>query len=601
MSMDGTTDAKSADEAAVERRPRFVEKLARYRWHAAATIFSLGVIAQALLWTIWQGNRTFQVFSVLYVWPADLFVLLLWWLFWPGCRLRTRLLGVVILGGIAGLLGALLRIDDVGGDMVPQITWSWQPTAEQSAVEYWEKQELAAAAKEDPAASGTAESAASEAWWLGKEDWPGFRGPDRDGVVTDADIRTDWNARPPAVIWKHPVGAGWSSFAVVGGRAYTQEQLGDDEAVVCYDFASGNPLWKHTDRAHFDETVGGPGPRATPTFSQGRIYSLGATGILNCLDAMTGTPLWTTNILKDAQAKNLNWGMAGSPLVLGGLADGTVIVNPGGQPNKSVIAYDAQTGKVVWTAPGGPAGYTAARLVELAGMRQLLVFHGTGLQSYDPDGGKVLWQVPWENSPQVNAVVPLVIDDHHLFFGTGYSVGSASIAVERSADGTWTTKTEWTSNLLKLKFNGAVIHDGFVYGLDEGILTCLDLSTGKRVWKKGRYGYGQILLVDDWLLIQAESGEVVLLAASPDRPEETARFQALEGKTWNHPVLVQGRLLVRNAREAACYDLRPWVHSALCSSGGEFSVVVGSVLTTMPVFPETLQWFVIADGVSTQL
>jgi outer membrane protein assembly factor BamB len=245
--------------------------------------------------------------------------------------------------------------------------------------------------------------------------------------------------------------------------------------------------------------------------------------------------------------------MSGSPLVHGEL----VIVNPGGESGKGVIAYDRLTGKIRWAVGDEPAGYAGARVETIQGVEQLLVFDGTGLSAYDPTKGTELWRFgPWENGPQINVAQPIVRDERRIFISSGYQVGSTLLNVEQ-VDKKWRVSQTWeTPNKFKLKFNDGVYHDGHVYGLDEGILACIDYETGKRRWKGGRFGYGQLLLVGDRLLVLTETGEVVLVKASPDKLTVVTRIQAIEGKTWNYPAIAGGRLYVRNGAEAACFDLQ---------------------------------------------
>ena len=185
----------------------------------------------------------------------------------------------------------------------------------------------------------------------------------------------------------------------------------------------------------------------------------------------------------------------------------------------------------------------------------MLIFDGVGLSALSVDQGKMLWQFEWTNTPQINASQPLVIDENSVLIGSGYGLGSVLLKVT-GAMSNWKAQDVWKSKQFKLKFDSAMRLGDYVYGLDEGLLTCLSLKDGKRVWKQGRYGYGQMLLSDDKLLILSEEGDVVLVPASPEPPRELAKFRAIEGKTWNNPVLARGRLLVRNAEEAACYDLK---------------------------------------------
>jgi outer membrane protein assembly factor BamB len=265
----------------------------------------------------------------------------------------------------------------------------------------------------------------------------------------------------------------------------------------------------------------------------------------------------------EAGVHHLQWGMSGSPLVY----DNLVVVNPGGPRIKMVgpetsgralLAYDRITGKEVWASGDCQAGYASPILATLAGVRQVVLFDGVGVGGYDAETGKELWRSPeWTNQFDVNIAQPIILPGDAIFLSSGYGTGSALFDVKRSGS-TWTVTTRWTApNRFKLKFNTGVCRDGCVYGLDEGILACLDLATGKERWKSGRYGYGQVLLLENALLVLSEEGDLVLVDVSPTGQRELAKFHAIDGKTWNHPAVSGSRLFVRNAEEAACYDLGP--------------------------------------------
>jgi outer membrane protein assembly factor BamB len=341
---------------------------------------------------------------------------------------------------------------------------------------------------------------------------------------------------------------------VVDGRLFTQEQRGQREAVVCYDARTGRGLWTHEDAARFWEAVSGAGPRATPTFAAGRIYTLGGTGILNCLDAATGKPYWTRNIAADAGAQVPQWGFSGSPLV----ADSLVIAFAGGTAGRSLRAYRAATGEPAWAAPAGTVSYSSPQLATLAGRRQCLLLADDGLTSVELLSGAPLWKIGASMRGAPRSVQPHVLGPAQLVVGTldGYSTTLLDVARDGAA---WKAVRRWTSKDLKPEFPDFVVHRGHAYGFDVNIFCCIDLSTGRRCWKAGRYGRGQVVLLAEQslLLVAAENGEVVLLAANPQRQEELGRFPALDGKTWNHPVVVGQNLFIRNAEEMACYALPP--------------------------------------------
>jgi outer membrane protein assembly factor BamB len=279
------------------------------------------------------------------------------------------------------------------------------------------------------------------------------------------------------------------------------------------------------------------------------VYALGATGRLVALDLATGAPRWSRDILADHGAPAPAYGVAASPLVLGDV----VVVAAGGPDGHALVGYDAATGRPLWSGGDGPPAFGSPRHAVLAGVPQILVMNGRGVAAHDPANGRVLWELDWP--PGENTAQPVVLPPDRVFFSTGYGVGGTMLRVSATRDGGVGVERLWQSRGLKSKFANVVHRDGFLYGLDDGILVCLDARTGERRWKRGRYGHGQLLLVRDLLLVTCEDGTVALVEAEPDTWRELGRFQAIEGKTWNHPALVGAYLLVRNAREAACYEL----------------------------------------------
>lgn len=533
------------------------QRLARgpqIRWWPVAVALTVGIVLQGAATLFFGENRPYLDWACVFViWPLTVFLLLLWWTFWSRLSWRTRVRGwgVLALSVAAGF--GMFRFEEFDGAMLPRFSPRWQPSKKEQAAEFFRQAEANRRA--------TDEDFANESLVPTDADWPAFRGPQRDDVIVGARLRTNWDTQPPKLLWRHPIGSGWGAFAVIGRRAWTLEQRGDRELCVCYDVETGRELWSHADEARFSSPQGGVGPCSTPTIHDGKVFAQGATGILNCLDAATGKRLWTRNTLEDAGTPNLEWGQCGSPLIV----DELVIVSPGNndaasrERQSSVLAYHRDTGEKAWSAEGRQGSYSSPHLATLGGVRQVLIFDGPGIVSLRPETGERLWSFDWVNTPEVNAAQPLVIAESSVLIGCGYGKGAVllDIAPAASADAKTLEVTErWQSKQFKTKFNSAVRRGDFVFGLDEGLLTCLRLSDGKRMWKQGRYGYGQMLLVDDKLLILSEAGDVVLVSASSETPRELARFSAIDGKTWNHPVLARGRLLVRNSDEAACYDLQ---------------------------------------------
>jgi outer membrane protein assembly factor BamB len=428
---------------------------------------------------------------------------------------------------------AFFRTAGVTGDFGADFEWRWTATPEER---------LMAQSGDEPRALPLPSMAGAET----EADWPGFRGPDRNSKIPGVRIETDWTASPPVELWRRPVGPGWSSFAVRGDVFYTQEQRGDDEVVAAYNVATGEPVWKHHDAVRFWESNAGAGPRATPTLSDGRVYTFGATGILNVLDAIDGTVVWSRDVASDVGSKVPYWGFSSSPLVV----DDVVIVAAPGM----LVAFDLATGDPRWTGPNGGDSYSSPHSLTIAGVPQVLLMGGAGATSIAPDDGTLLWEHPWPVGTRI--VQPALTADGDILISRGGTTGLRRIAVNHGPDG-WTLEERWTSTRLKPYFSDFVVHEGHVYGFDGGILACIDVEDGERRWKGGRYGHGQLVLLSDQdlLLVLTEKGELALVGATPDQFTELERVPAIEGKTWNHPVLVSDVLLVRNDQEMAAFRL----------------------------------------------
>jgi outer membrane protein assembly factor BamB len=469
---------------------------------------------------------------------------------------------------------ALIRTAGVKGGAGFEFHWRWTPTPEQLLLAHGgdEPKPLppstapppsatpAEVPKETPTANASVRPAAAPAARLAEDEaatpaametpaeWPGFRGPGRDSVIRGVRIETDWTKSPPVAIWRRPIGPGWSSFAVHGDLLYTQEQRGDDEFVSCYKVSTGEPVWRHRDAVRFYESNGGPGPRATPTLSHGRVYTLGATAVLNALDAANGNVVWSRNAASDTGRKIPEWGIASSPLVV----DDIVVVAVSG----TLAAYDRATGKPRWVGPQHGGSYSSPQLVTIDGVAQILLLSAPGVVSVAPADGTLLWEYSWEGGaivqPALTADGGVLINAMSMMGG----LGTRRLAVAHD-EGGWTVEERWTSNGLKPYYNDFVVHNGHAFGFDGNILACIDLQDGKRKWKGGRYGNGQLVLLadQDLLLVVTEDGELALVKATADQFTEVARAPALDAKTWNHPVLVGDVLLVRNGQEMAAFRL----------------------------------------------
>jgi outer membrane protein assembly factor BamB len=432
--------------------------------------------------------------------------------------------------------------------------WRWTPTPEQLLLARGDDVPPVSAVPPvvvpDPVAPpviAVAAEAMSEPV-LGRVEWPGFRGPLRDGVIHGLRINTNWTTSPPVQLWRRPIGPGWSSFAVQGDFIYTQEQRGDDEIVSCYRFSTGEPVWGHRDEVRFWESNGGAGPRATPTVHGDRVYAFGATGILNALDARTGARLWSRQVATDTNRPVPTWGFASSPLVVGDV----VIVAAAG----TLAGYDRTTGDHRWTGPSYGASYSSPHRVTFDGVEQVVLLGGPGATSVAPGDGTVLWTHEWESGAMVQ---PAMTPDGDILINAIASAGGMAtrrLGVTRTG-GVWTVVERWTSIGLKPYFNDLVVHKGHAYGFDGSILSAINLADGSRVWKGGRYGNGQLILLadQDLLLVISEEGALALVNATPGAFTEVATYPAVDGKTWNHPVVVGDTLLVRNGAEMVAFRL----------------------------------------------
>jgi len=442
------------------------------------------------------------------------------------------------------VVAAALEIKHVSADLVPVFGWRWSADADELL-------------KRPETMAGEVDLATTA-----EHDFPQFLGPERNCTVTGVTLGRDWSI-PPRQIWRSPIGAGWSSFAVVNGFAVTMEQRGNEELVTCYEVSTGQLRWCHGKTTRHDTTLGGVGPRSTPTIDEGRVYALGATGFLRCLDGADGSEIWSDNLLARIgvtpaeDMKAVAWGRSASPLIV----DELVVVPLGGPLNgtcTSLIAFDKRTGQVAWTGGNRQVAYASPSLATIHGVRQILIVNEGFVSGHLVETGEVLWEHSWPGKSTTNANVSQAVplSNGRIWLSKGYGGGVMVLQLSRNETDDWKVSKLWDNEkILNTKFTNVVVHDRYVYGLSaSGFLQCADLE-GKRQWKGGRYGHGQILGVGDLLLVQAESGDVALVEATPAGHNELGSFSALEGKTWNNPCLYGRYLLVRNAEEAACYEL----------------------------------------------
>lgn len=543
----------------------------------AVLILVLAAAFLAKTWLTGDAIRQMRVIPSLMAGIVTWLALLLWLLLFsrlPG-RLRLAGLGLTVLAVAGG--ATLFRIRGVTGDLVPVLEPRWVgpaalPQAPPATPTPGPALPAEAAAVASPAqpdarsahpaperslpavATGPAAPAGRASIVIPAPtpdaSYPQFLGPSRDGTLPGPRLARDWSSRPPRPLWRQPIGAAWSGFAVADGVAVTQEQRGDEEHVVAYEAATGRVLWSHADRARYATTIAGVGPRATPTIAGERVFTLGATGILNAFERRTGRRIWSRQVVDENGAKVPDWGKSCSPLAI----EDRVVVSAGGPDGRSLVAYDAATGALVWSGGSDRSSFSSPRLLRLGGRPQVLILNGRSVAAHDPASGAVLWEHPFP-SEQPNVTMPEPLPGDRVLVSVGYGIGSKLYQVARAEGGEWKASLVWESPRLKSKFANLVVRGGYVYGLDDGVLTCIDPATGERRWKAGRYGHGQLILAGGLLLVQSEEGELVLVDPSPDGLRELTRFQALDGKTWNPPALAGKLLLVRNDKEAAAYEL----------------------------------------------
>lgn len=504
------------------RAPRFE------RWGAIVLMIVALVITSLILDESLEASQMGLTFFI-YAIPLLSLTFVIWAVASRRLSERTRRVTMVATILLTCGVWTLLRTDGMTSDMGHDFSWRWDETPEGRFL----------AQNRDAMSEFASTSIVTKT----SADWPGFRGPSRDGIIRGVQIETDWSASPPIELWHKPIGPGFSSFAVQGDLLYTQEQRGEYEVVSCYKVTTGKTVWIHQDTARFLGADANPGPRATPTLANGRVYTFGATGILNVLDANNGNIVWSCNAASDADVKVPVWGFASSPLVV----DNVVIVQVAGM----LIAYNLTTGDPSWFGPVGN-GYSSPQLLTIDGVEQIVLLSGIGATSFSISDGEILWEYTWEKQDRI--LQPALTSVGDILLSTILK-DIRRLIVDLKND-EWIIKEDWTSTQMKSNFNDMVVHEDLAFGFDNQNLACINLKNGKRMWKGRRYGGQLILLADqDILLVLSEKGELALVEANSEQFNELARFPAINGKTWNHPVLVNDILLVRNSQEMAAFRL----------------------------------------------
>jgi outer membrane protein assembly factor BamB len=480
-----------------------------------------------------------------------LFLLLWFWgTFLTGQRLWVKFVSVFGLSALIAFLVTSLRYEgSTDGTGLPNFTWKWNPTLNERSVASLEE-------LPDVAPAPTDTEAAIQPLKYQAADSLEYYGPTRRGVFPDYQINREALENPLQVIWRHPIGLGWSAFAVKGRLAITQEQRDEEEWVTAYDLETGELQWSYAQARRFSEAMGGDGPRATPSIHGETVYALGATGVLDALNLADGTHKWSYNALADG-AGNITWGKSASPIYLE--EPNLVVVTGGSDTVPTVQAVHAETGETAWTWGTDAASYASPILASIHGETQLISVNENTVVGLVPESGELRWQFDWPKGmvqPSAKVGQPTVIDESKVLVTASYGVGSFLFEVLKDETGSMTTETVWRSrNRMKTKFSSACVVDGYAYGLDEGMFACQDIATGKRIWKDGRYKFGQNIIVGDVAVVQKEDGGLAFVDVSPEKFTELAVHPGIEGKTWNVPTFAGEYLLIRNDREAACIRL----------------------------------------------
>ena len=518
-----------------------------------STIVLLGV---AIAWMRWASDDPLLGWGFVNLVTFALggaigLTLLIWFSFVSYFSRQTVLLivGPLLLGAVGW--AASIRQVQFDGDLYPTFFYRWDRAPELQS-------------------ENTALIADHREFRLQPGDVPAFRGAARDGRVQGPALNQDWSARPPVELWRTSVGAGYASMVIVEDSLITLEQRDENEAITCYEASTGKLRWIHSYPARFYEAMGGLGPRSTPTIDDGLVFAVGALGDVTCLDFFTGELRWQRSLLRELEIPNITWALSGSPLVLGD----RVIVNPGGPARDGLMALHRETGETLWQGAGisrygtaegtvNHAGYSSPMLLSVADVEQIVIFDGHGLSGHDPDTGSLLWHFPYLNNAGVNVAQPILLESgRELFISASYGMGSALVEVSRGSspgEPAWQVRAVWQdATVMRSKFSNPVYHNRMVYGLDEGILQCIDPRTGQKQWKGGRYKHGQVLLVNEQLLVMSEEGDLVLVAADPARFQEITRLTVLPGaRVWNPHVLADGIVYVRDDKQMAAYNLKP--------------------------------------------
>lgn len=378
-------------------------------------------------------------------------------------------------------------------------------------------------------------------------DWPGFFGPTRNGQAPDRGLNKDWAAKPPRELWRVPLtDGGYAGPAAAGGKVFIVDHQGAEDIVRALNLQTGQSVWEYRypdlDRSNYGFA------EATPTISEGLVYTVSRLGLINCLKAADGTLVWSKHMVRDFGGRPPSWLYAESVCL-----DGNRLIICTGAPNGNVIALNKKTGATLWVGGNGDLpGYTAAIPAQILGQKQYVVATGTNFIGVAVGTGKVLWSFPWANQAKVNASQPIV-SGNFVFVTSGYGIGCA--AFEVTATG---AVERWRNKDIIAHFSSPILDGGFVYSdSDPGNLVCMNLQSGQVAWKQPGFEKGGLLIVDGVILmLSGNTGDLVMAKVDPTAYAELGRLKPLGGQSWTAPILTDGKLIIRNTKEMVCLSLK---------------------------------------------
>ncbi len=382
-------------------------------------------------------------------------------------------------------------------------------------------------------------------------DWSQWFGPNRDGVSSETGLLKKWSDSGPVVLWRTPLGEGFSSIAIARGAVYTMFAEGKDEYAVCLDAATGQERWRVKTGSNFSDWQGGNGPRSTPIIDKERAFFLGANGQLYAIDVEDGEIVWSHHFQTEFISDPPHWGFSTSPLLEGEL----LVVEVGGSSGKAFIAFDKTTGRVAWTSQDDAPSYASPIAITVSDIRQIVFFPVSGLVGVAAKDGRLLWRHPWQTGPDVNAATPVFLAPDRLFISSGYGKGAAVIQLIFQ-NGQFAVKKVWRNRSMKNHFATSIHRKGYLYGFDNAILKCIAAETGQEQWRKRGFQKGSLIFADGYLIVLGEQGKLALVEAIPEAYIEKASAQVLSPRCWTPPTLANGRLYLRNHTEMVCLDLR---------------------------------------------